>query len=1210
MFYFGLILGMLGCGDSEEGFKVYNNEPTAMITSHADGEELLEAVTYTFVGQVGDSNHSTTDLKVVWSSNTQELCPESIPDADGTTICQQALTVDENQIKLTVTDPDGAAFVASIGVTIIETEAPTVELISPVVDGSYYSDQLILFSAVINDAEDVPAELSYVWNSTLDGDLPITTEPDSDGSMEAYASLSAGQHAISLRVEDTTGKSKTETVAITVGGPNSEPLCEITEPLTGETFTLGESISFAGTATDDDINNSLLSVSWASDLDGEFNTSSPLSDGSIAFSNSSLSAGNHAITLTVEDEVGGLCTAGVQLSVGTPPTLTLTSPNDGTLYTIGDAVSFEASVEDQEDLPSDITLSWISDIDGEFSTQGADSSGNISFSTSALGAGLHNLSVTATDSTGLTASTSLSIRINTPPPAPTVDIAPDPASTNDTLVATASADPDADGDNVTYTYEWFQNGNATTYNTASVPSSATAFEEVWTVKVTPNDGYTDGNFTEANITISNSAPSIVSVSISPGTVYNDDTVTCSAVATDADETLVPTYTWTVGTVTYTGSSLDLSSTGVMPDAVVTCTASVTDSGGEGAESSSSVTITNRDPVVGGTGIDPASVYTNTVVGCNASVSDDDGESLSATYEWFIGSSGIGSGSTLTLDNTLVSVGDSLICTATAEDGYGGTHSEDADVTVLNTEPTVDSVEIDLVSPTAVDTLTCSASANDIDGDTPTFAFSWSNLTTGDVYSSTSTSTASATLDLSSTSVSPSDEVECVVEVSDTDGGTATDIATVVIENTGPMFDVEASIDPSSGVVTGTELTCSASASDLDDGSLTVDYEWSVGASVIAAGDSYTVSASDTDVGDSITCRASVEDSDGETATSTATVSVENTAPVVSGVTITPSSAYNDDVLSCSATVSDPDETLSIGYAWSVGTTTLGTGASIDLSAHAVNPTDEVICTASATDDEGESDSASDSLTLDNRDPVLGSASIDNTAPYADSTMTCDVSVSDDDGESLTPSYAWMNGSASLGSGATLTLTPTTALVGDTITCTASVSDGYGGSDSTTTTASVQNSEPTMSTVSITPSSGVVITDTLTCSATGSDLNDGALTPSYEWYNQTNTSILGTSDTLVLDASTAGPLDNIQCSVSFSDSNGASVSDTSSVQITNTAPVFDTEASIDPNSGVFTDTTLTCDAVASDADDGSISVSYVWSVGSTTVATGAMYTVSA
>ena len=73
---------ILGCR-SEEGVKVYNTDPEASITSHASGTELMEAVEYTFVGQVSDGNHGMSELKVVWSTDTRALCEESVPGASG-----------------------------------------------------------------------------------------------------------------------------------------------------------------------------------------------------------------------------------------------------------------------------------------------------------------------------------------------------------------------------------------------------------------------------------------------------------------------------------------------------------------------------------------------------------------------------------------------------------------------------------------------------------------------------------------------------------------------------------------------------------------------------------------------------------------------------------------------------------------------------------------------------------------------------------------------------------------------------------------------------------------------------------------------------------------------------------------------------------------------------------------------------------------------
>ena len=53
--------------------------------------------------------------------------------------------------------------------------------------------------------------------------------------------------------------------------------------------------------------------------------------------------------------------------------------------------------------------------------------------------------------------------------------------------------------------------------------------ELWTVRVTPNDGYTDGAYTEVSVTISNSDPTLTTpvISSSSGGVYNDSVLTCN-----------------------------------------------------------------------------------------------------------------------------------------------------------------------------------------------------------------------------------------------------------------------------------------------------------------------------------------------------------------------------------------------------------------------------------------------------------------------------------------------------------------------------------------------------------------------------------------------------------------------------------------------------------------------------------------------------------
>ena len=1002
---------LFACASSEEGIKIYNSTPTATITSHTDGTEFLESTLYTFVGQVSDDNHTSADLVVIWSSDTRELCLESSPNANGESSCQVMLDPTETKVQLQVTDPEGVAAMASIDVVVQESDAPTIELLSPTTEDAYYSDQLIPFSAVINDREDEPAELLYVWTSSRDGALSMEATPDSDGTISSFATLTEGQHAISLRVEDSSGKTTTRDVAIVVGGPNIEPQCGIDAPESGSGFVVGQNITFTAMASDDNINNSLLQISWTSDIDGVFNTTAPSTDGDLTVVYDALSIGNHIITLKVEDEVGGLCSDTVSLAVGTPPTLTLTAPMSGDVVSLGDSVSFVGTVSDEEDISNEITMSWVSDLDGVFSTQGSDSNGNLAFGYSALSSGFHNLTTTATDSDGLTTSVVRSLRINTPPSAPEVSILPEGSSTTDNLEVALVESPDLDGDTISYSYVWLKNGISTSYISTSVPASATSYGDVWTVRVTPNDGYTDGVFGEASAIIENTAPTLDSVGITPSAAYNDSVLTCLGTASDADQSVAVTYSWMVGTDTYTGDTLDLSSLSVSPNDGIVCTAHVEDDAGASDDASASVTVLNRDPSVSAVVIDPVVVYSNSSVSCSASLLDDDAEIPTHTVDWSVGGVSIGSGDSLQLDSTMLSVGDVLTCTVTASDSFGGSASGSVSASIQNTAPTIDGVSLVPTTPSKHDTLTCSAAASDIDGDTPSVDVQWENQTSGATYTSTSTGNGMAELDLSTVLVSAQDLVACVVTASDSSGDIATQTEMVEIANSAPTFDTPASITPNSGVLTNTVLSCSASSSDPDDGTLASVFSWYNGTTLLGTGSTYTVLSTETDVGDSISCVATAEDSDGETATSTASVMIENTVPTLSGSAIDLATVYNNDTVTCSAFVSDPDESLTVGYAWTLNGSLVGSGSSLDLSTTAAMPEDTLECLALVGDTQGESASETVSTIIANR---LPSAPTIITTPdpalegIDDLSCSVDVASSDDDGQSVLYSYAWID----------------------------------------------------------------------------------------------------------------------------------------------------------------------------------------------------------
>jgi len=97
--------------------------------------------------------------------------------------------------------------------------------------------------------------------------------------------------------------------------------------------------------------------------------------------------------------------------VNDPPTVSITSPVDGSTFDSGATIVFEGTASDTEDGGLTASLVWTSSIDGQIGTGG-------SFETT-LSDGNHTITASVTDSGGKTGSASISITVGTPPSEPT-----------------------------------------------------------------------------------------------------------------------------------------------------------------------------------------------------------------------------------------------------------------------------------------------------------------------------------------------------------------------------------------------------------------------------------------------------------------------------------------------------------------------------------------------------------------------------------------------------------------------------------------------------------------------------------------------------------------------------------------------------------------------------------------------------------------------
>ena len=395
-----LVAGALtGCPN--QGIQAINASPESTIVSHSDGDEVLEGTSVAFWGVASDPDHQPEELTAIWYLNGIEICPATAADADGMSSCEAVIGPDDDALVLEVQDPKGAAGAATVSLVVVPSDTPVASINAPEATGIYYSDQLVVFEGEVGDSEDSPSTLTAWWSSSLDGDLDVQADPSSAGELLGSGYLGEGEHAITLHAQDSSGKTGTDSVIVSVGPPNSAPSCAITEPADGAAAEQGETVVFRGEVEDEDVPADWLAVAWESDKDGSLGSSAPDSSGEVALAWAELTQGTHTITMSVEDEVGATCSDFILFTVGTPPTTEITVPVTGTSFDEDELVSFEGTVSDAEDSASSLTISWDSSLDGVLDETGADSSGTAMFSSSALQIGEHSITLTATDTDGL-----------------------------------------------------------------------------------------------------------------------------------------------------------------------------------------------------------------------------------------------------------------------------------------------------------------------------------------------------------------------------------------------------------------------------------------------------------------------------------------------------------------------------------------------------------------------------------------------------------------------------------------------------------------------------------------------------------------------------------------------------------------------------------------------------------------------------------------
>ena len=1096
-----VVIALAGC--NEVSLKSINANPDAQITSHKDGDSVIEGSTVTLRGVASDPDGQLANLRSNWFINNVTACESLASNDDGSTTCDFVALAEPMTVTLEVRDQLNAVASDSIVLNPTLTDPPAVRIDAPLEGGKYYAAHPIEFLGVAADLEDPNDQLIAEWTSSLDGTLSLPTTISTAGSSSGSVNLTEGEHQILFSVTDTLSKIGTDSVFIVVGPENSAPICGITAPPSGSVGAPNDAVTFIGQADDPDQTLPTLTVDWSSSLDGVLGSSVVDSSGSTLFPYSTLSIGVHILTMTVIDELDASCVASIQYEVGEPPEVTIDAPTTGTTYNQGEDIDFIGTVSDNQDAAEDLDLQWASSIDGTISTASASPSGIAEATTNTLSSGDHTIRLVAIDTNSMSAQDTIQVTINGLPSAPDVEIDPSlPISIDDLTVTLVAPSVDPDGDPLTYVYTWSRDGVVQTAQLGtSIAASATSRGEEWTVEVQANDGLGSGGIGSDTVVIGNTEPAIGSVSLTPDPVMTDDTMVCipANVADEDGDSVTYTYSWAVDGVTNGETGNQMPGTGLTYGQTITCTVTPFDGTDYGAPvTSNTVTVGNSAPGAPVIEIQPDPANTGdslTAVIITDSV-DAEGDTVTYTFAWAQNGTAMPTLATAQVDASNTTRADTWSVEVTPNDGTSSGPIGTDDIVISNTPPEVATVTLSPDPATISDTMDCAEGVlSDSDGDTVTISYAWQ---VGGVDMGLSSSSLAGSPfsrgDVVTCSVTPDDGIEPGVEVFSN---------AVTIENSVPSAPVvEIQPDPASTSDTLTAVILTDSV-DPEGDPITYLFAWSHNGVQMPLYVSDQIDWSATASGDIWTVEVTPDDGFALGAIGTDDIVIDNTAPEVATVILTPDPATVLDTLDCTEGVlSDADgDSVTLSFAWQVGGVDQGLSSS-SVAGSNFSRGDDVTCSITPSDSFSQgAEVFSNVVIIDNSLPTAPDVIIAPSNPVTKDDLVVSVVTDsvDADADAISYEYQWYrNGSVEAG------MTSDTVVNVDTtkgevwrveVTPSDSFAKGPFGADEVT----IENSPPSLPTVTISPNPAAAGASLLATVVGVSTDDDGdPITYAFEW----------------------------------------------------------------------------------------------------------------
>ncbi len=510
-------------------------------------------------------------------------------------------------------------------------------------------------------------------------------------------------------------------------------------------------------------------------------------------------------------------------------------------------------------------------------------------------------------------------------------------------------------------------------------------------------------------------PAIIALSPASPTTSDDLVVTIDTDAFDPEgKGLDYTYLWyREGELVGRDIGPTLSAEYTAKDELWRVEVVASDGKADGPAIGAQVTIGNSAPSVTLT-VSPEEPYSADDIEVTAQASDPDDDAVSLDWSWTRDGQPTGN-STGTILASETSRYQLWEVTVTPSDGDLEGEPAVASVSILNSAPTVTSYDLGPDPAYEDDILRVEASFDDADRDSVTVVYAWYVDDTLELEGSVTT--------LSGSYFDKHQEV--YVEIRPTDGidsGTPVTTDAVTISNSPPSLS-GVSISPTELYESST-ATCEVDGlDDVDGDDVTTTITWTVSGSAVATGE--TLDGDNFDRGDTVSC--TVETTDGEDdgpTTSSSTLTVLNSLPVVDSVSISPDPPTTTDTLTASVVGGSDDDgdTVALDYAWYLNGSLRAITSELSSSATTKHDQLELQVTPSDGTDSGLTVS-SGLVTVANTPPTFTAVTLsDDEASLGGSLTVYPSGWSDDDGDAAGYLYTWYGNGVAVGTSATLDLT--------------------------------------------------------------------------------------------------------------------------------------------------------------------------------------------